>query len=116
MNTQIIESDWKIFKKLKPLALQRYCERLMGSVDRVINDDQRDAHERYLEMYKIVRAGDKKLALMFNGFSRTLAFEQLMMYYGNGLLTDDEIAPLSDENREKIIEIANMRDERDNEE
>jgi len=38
MNDQIKESDWKIYKKLRPLALQRYCERVLGDVDKVIRN------------------------------------------------------------------------------
>jgi len=46
MNDQINKSDWKIFKKLRPLALQRYCDRVTGDVDRVIRDSELDAHKR----------------------------------------------------------------------
>jgi hypothetical protein len=65
MNNQIKESDWKIFKELRPLALQRYCERVMEDVDKIIHVSERDAHERYIEMYKIVRDGDKRLPDIF---------------------------------------------------
>lgn len=105
MNDRIKESDWKIFKKLRPLALQRYCERVMWDVDKIIHKEEEDAHERYIEMYKIVRDGDKKLAQMFDGFSRSRALDQLVMYYGNGLLNDEEIAQLSDETRERVLAI-----------
>jgi hypothetical protein len=102
MNDRIKESDWKIFKELQPLALKRYCEGVMEEVDQIISDTKRDSHERYIEMYKIVRDGDKKLAHMFDGFSRSRAMNQLVMYYGNDLLKEEEIAQLSDETRERI--------------
>lgn len=73
MNDRIKESDWKTFKKLQLLALQRYCERVMGDVDTIISDTKRDPHECYLEMYSIVHNGDKKLAQMFDAFSRSKA-------------------------------------------
>jgi hypothetical protein len=105
MNDRINESDWKTFKELRPLALHRYCERVIGDVDKIIHESERDAHERYLEMYKIIRDGDKKLAHMFDGFSRSRALDQLVMYYGNDLLNEEELAQLSDETREKILAI-----------
>lgn len=105
MNDRIKENDWKKFKELRPLALQRYCKRIMGDVDKIIHESERDAHERYIEMYKIVRDGDKELAHMFDGFSRSKALDQLVMYYGNDLLNEDEIAQLSDETRERILAI-----------
>ena len=103
MNNRFKESDWRIFKELRTLALQRYCERVMGNVDKIIHEKQEDAHERYIEMYKIVRDGDKKLAHMFDGFSRSRAMDQLVMYYGNDLLSDEEIAQLSGETHERIL-------------
>lgn len=111
MNDRIKESDWKIFKVLRPLALQRYCEKVMGDVDRIISDTGRDSHERYIEMYKIVHDRDKKLAQMFDGFSRSKAVFQLVMYYENNLLDDEELARLSNETREKILSIIDFRKE-----
>lgn len=108
MNDRIKESDWKIFKELRPLALERYCEQVMKDVDKIIHKEE-DAHERYIEMYKIVHDGDKKLARMFDGFSRSKALDQLVMYYHNGLLIDEEIAQLSDETREEILAILEFR-------
>jgi len=97
MNDRIKESDWNIFKELRPLALHRYCQRVMGDVDKIIHETEGDAHERYIEMYKIVRDGEKKLAHMFDGFSRSKVLDQLVMNYGNDLLNEEEIALLSDE-------------------
>lgn len=102
MNDRIKESDWKTFKELRPLALQRYCKQVLGDVDKIIHDSEGDAHERYIEMYNIVRDGDKKLAQMFDGFSRSKALSQLVMYYAHDLLDDEEIARLSEETQKRI--------------
>ena len=102
MQNRIKESDWKKFKELRPLALQRYCDRVMHEVDNIIHDHTRDSHERYLQMYTIVRERDKTLARMFDGFSRSKALFQLVMYYGDELLSDEEIGQLSEETRERI--------------
>ena len=108
MNDRIKESDWKIFRELRSLALQRYCKRVMGDVDKIIHDTEGDAHERYIEMYKVVQDGDKKLAHMFDGFSRSKALDQLVMYCGNDLLSDKEIAQFSDETQERIHTILKL--------
>jgi len=50
MMNQIKESDWKIFKKLRPLALERYCESLFEDVYKIIHNETGSAHERYLQM------------------------------------------------------------------
>jgi len=74
----------------------------MNDVDKIVHKDEDNAHERYIEMYKIVREGDKKLARMFDRFSRSKALDQLVMYYDYGLLEDEEISQLSSETRERI--------------
>ena len=102
MNDRIKESDWKIFKELRPLALQRYCASVIEDVDTTIHHTEGDAHERYIEMYKIIKDGDKKLAYMFDGFSRSKAMDQLVVYYNNDLLSDEEIAQFSNETQERI--------------
>ncbi len=90
---------------MRPLALQRYCERVMVDIDKIIQNSERDAYERYTEIYKIVDDGDRKMAQMFDGFSRSKALFQLALYYGNNLLNDDEIAQLSEVARDRIFSI-----------
>ena len=80
----------------------------MGDVDKVIHKEEDNAHERYIEMYKIVHDGDKKLARMFDGFSRSKALDQLVMYYDYGLLDDEEISQLSSETRERVLAILKL--------
>lgn len=105
LRNQFKESDWKIFKELRLLALDRYCKRVMEDVEKTTQQSDNDSHSRYIKMYKTVQEGDKKLAHMFDGFSRSKAVEQLLLYYTNDLLTDEEFSRLSDETRERIIGI-----------
>jgi len=112
MNDRIKESDWRKFKELRPLALQRYCQRVIDEVKDVLDKQNPDSHDQYLEVFNIVHGGDKKLARMFDqGFSRSKAFEQLLMYYGDGLLRDDEIEQLSEENCNSIKSIVSSWEE-----
>lgn len=80
----------------------------MEDVDKIIHKESGDAHEQSIEMYKIVRDGDKKLSHMFDGFSRPKALDQLVMYYDNGLLNDKEIAQFTDETRERVLAILKL--------
>lgn len=105
MNDRIKESDWKVFKKIRPIALQRYCDKVMKNVDEIINNKQRDSHDRYLSMYEIVQDGDEKLSSMFDSFSRSKATNQLVMFYDTGIISDEELAQFSDETREYVLAI-----------
>lgn len=108
MNNKINESDWKVFKKLKPLALDRYCKRVLNEVDEIINDDNVDLHERYSKMYEVVRERDKRMAQIFDHFSRSGALFDLLIYCRENLISEDEFSMLSEESQERIRAIKNI--------
>lgn len=99
MSRQISERDWKYFSRLRPVALERFCGRVLGEVERVIARSETGSHERYLEVYALTRRRDKELAVAFNDPRRSTALMQLLAILSHGLLTDEEIAGFGDERR-----------------
>jgi hypothetical protein len=98
MARPISERDWKLFRRLQPVALERFCERVLADVARVAAGPG-SAHERYLAAYRLVRERDRELVAAFDGPSRSMAWEQLGLIVRAGLLTDDEVAGFADETR-----------------
>jgi hypothetical protein len=101
MTRQISERDWKLFRRIQPVALERFCERVLAEVARVAAGPA-SAHERYLAAYRLLRDRDRDLAAAFDGPSRSMAWEQLGLIARAGLLTDDEAAGFSDETRAAV--------------
>jgi hypothetical protein len=101
MARQISERDWKLFRRLQPVALERFCGRVLADVTRVAAGPG-SAHERYLAAYRLVRERDRELAAAFDGPSRSMAWEQLGLIVRAGLMTDDEVAGFSDETRAAV--------------
>jgi hypothetical protein len=97
MMREIKESDWKVFRKLHPVAVERYCERVLAESESLHRDTSRSAHERYLALYQLFRERDKELARLFDDFRRSTALEQIAIIKGHGLLTDEEFAQFSEE-------------------
>ena len=91
----ISEPDWKLFRQFRSVALERFCERVLKSVDAVISREPGTHHERYLEVYKIVVDGDGELANVFNDFRRSTALLQPRMMHSLRLLKDEEVAQFS---------------------
>jgi hypothetical protein len=60
MPGEIKESDWKVLRRLHPHALDRFCERVLGEIDRVKNDNARSSHRRYLDIFEIVQRRERK--------------------------------------------------------
>jgi hypothetical protein len=79
------ESDWKKFKLVKDLALERFCAVAMTDFEEVIKKENSSNHEKYLYLYKLVQITDKRLGLLFDGHSRSKAQVQLMFLRSEGL-------------------------------
>jgi len=97
MTRQIPESDWKLFRQLHPVALERFCERTLSEVGRLTADSGKSAHERYLAVFRLLQRRDKELAQAFDDFRRSTAWCQLAILRSRGLLTDEEFARFSPE-------------------
>ena len=91
------ESDWKRFRKVKDIALERYCEEALSDVEKVLFREGGSFHEKYLSIYKLIENADKKLGLLFDGHSRSKAAMQLMLIRNEGLVADNELEGMSEE-------------------
>jgi hypothetical protein len=94
---EIKESDWKIFRQLRTVALERFCRRVLDESERLHGDATRSAHERYVAIYQLFHERDKEVARLFNDLRRSTALWQLAAIKAHDLLTDDEFARFSQE-------------------
>lgn len=99
----ILESDWKVLRRLKPVALERFCERTLAECVQVATEGSDSAHERYLALYRLVHERDKELGRAFNNLRRSSAITALISMVNLELLTTDELAEFSDETREILL-------------
>ncbi|TVO52671.1 hypothetical protein [Denitromonas halophila] len=99
----IRESDWKVLRRLHPLALDRYCERTLGECVQIATGGAESAHARYLALYRLVQARDKTLGMAFDNPRRSTAIMTLISLARLDLLTASELDALSDETREAIL-------------
>jgi hypothetical protein len=95
------ESDWKVFKKIKEEAIEKYCSISLCVFRKIIDDEEESPHERYLLNYKAVESSDKKMSLLFDGQSRSKAMLQLLAMRREGLVEEKYLSKLSEEIREQ---------------
>jgi hypothetical protein len=93
------ESDWKVFTELKDKAIEKYCTLALEESQEVISDQKEHVHNRYLYLYKLLQNSNKKMALLFDGHSRSKAWIQLIAIRSEGLADEELLAQLSDEFR-----------------
>ena len=108
MERGIHESDWKLFRKLQPLALDRFCQRVLAEIGQLVADAGKSDHERYLAVYKLLQGRDEELADAFNDPRRSTAVIQLARIQFQELLSDEEFACFSPETRasvERLLEL-----------
>jgi hypothetical protein len=102
MSRTISEPDWKVFRQLRPIALERFCQRVLDEVQALAQDSTRTSHERYLAVFKLLQQRDKELARAFDDFRRSTALVQLGIIQSHRLWTEEELARFSPEARAVI--------------
>jgi hypothetical protein len=98
----ISEADWKLFRQLHPIALERFCQRVLSEVASLASQTDKSSHERYLAVFKLIQRRDKELADAFNDMRRSTALQQLACIRSHELLTDDEFSRFSPETRAAV--------------
>jgi hypothetical protein len=102
MEIHFPESDWKLFRQLRELALERFYQRAMDEICQCASDEDKSCHERYLAVNRLVRDRDERWEEVFNNPRRSSVRIQLARIRMDGLLTDEEFARFSDECRASV--------------
>jgi hypothetical protein len=92
-----------LLRELAPVALDRFCSRVLAEAARIMGKPDATNHERYLELYRLMRARDKELAAAFDDHRRSRALIKLARIYSLGLLTEEELAGFSEGTRETVL-------------
>jgi hypothetical protein len=102
MSRDIKESDWKVFRELRSIALERFCRRILDEIQQEAADADRGTHERYLAVYDRIRRRDREIADAFNDPRRSTAIQRLLAIQSHRLLTEEELGRFSPEIRESL--------------
>jgi hypothetical protein len=98
----IAEADWKVLRRIHPLALERYCEDVLAEIERATHNSAQSTHQRYLDIFKIIERRDREMSRIFNDRKRSNALTMLAGMRAAGLLSEDEFSSLSPETRSAI--------------
>jgi hypothetical protein len=98
----IAEADWKVLRRLHPLALERFCDRVLAEIERLTQLGAQSAHQRYLEIFKTIKQRDREIASIFDNPRRSVALMMLARMRSEGLLMEDEFSSLNSETRSAI--------------
>lgn len=93
------EIDWKLFRKLRELALERFSQNALDEIAVLSAANGKGYHQRYLDVFQLIGERDEEMATAFNDPRRSTAESQLAMMVAGGWLTEEECAQFSDETR-----------------
>ncbi|MCX7681986.1 MAG: peptide ABC transporter substrate-binding protein [Anaerolineae bacterium] len=102
----IREREWNILSRLKPLALERLCRRILeGARELSAAAAEGTYYQTYLALYRYIREQDRLIADCFDDWSRSRALIRLAIWRQQQLLTDEECAAFSPEIREEVTSL-----------
>lgn len=97
------ESDWQLLSRLKPLVLDRLCQRIVQEAGGIISGAKGGRyHSAYLELFEHIQKSDKSLSNGFDDWRRSQAFFILANWCRQKLITDDEFSAFSAQTRKAV--------------
>lgn len=108
MTRSFPERDWKVFREIREVALERLCDRALGDAKAVIDNAAKTQHERFLELFDLLVERNQDVARGFDDPRRSAMLSQLAFIYRLGLLEADELARFSSGTREMIESLAKL--------
>ena len=93
---------------MKDEKLDVVCHRIFEKVEKVLKDDRKSGHKRYLALWKLMRTEDREIGRMFDDPKRSNAINMLVAWRQNGLLTDEELRQFSEKTGESIEALSEM--------
>ena len=120
-NISLTKADKRKCRELIHFGLERECEKYVKDIQRLagkpiplseLNEPYREEngfsvegpwHKRYIALYKKTVSFDKHIAQRYDGMSGGHYLDCVLSLYCEGIISNDEIAPLSDEPREFLI-------------
>ncbi len=92
-------SDWKLFRNLRELALERFSRNILDEIGAASVRDAKSYHQRYLDIFRLVDERNEQMAAAFDNPRRSAGIHQLALMVASGWLTDAEVLQFSEETR-----------------
>ena len=98
------ERDWKLLRELKPVTLERLCERILRSAAEITTQSNLTNHQRYIKLWSLIQEQNEEVTLAFDDHRRSTAFLKILQIHRRGLFTDEEFARFSEQTRKHVLD------------
>lgn len=104
------ESDWKVFRELREVALERFCKRVLERAAAFRENRRLSHHERYLALFRWLGERNEEMALAFDDPTRSRMLGQLMAIRELDLLEAAEFERFTPATRERVASVVRYAD------
>ena len=106
---QFNEHEWKIFRELRLVALDRYCRRVLDEVERLLAATGHSNHERCVDLFDLIKERKREMANTFDDVCRSDAFMCIALMRSLGLFSEEEFARFSEQTRLSVQMLVDIR-------
>ena len=98
---QVIEKDWKLFRKLLPGWQEAYMERLAKEYIELLSSD-RQASDKFWELDQRIKQDKRRTGVLVSGASRSNMFQLIINLINEEAISEDDLKEFSESLRENI--------------
>ena len=98
---QVIEKDWKLFRKLLPGWQEAYMERLAKEYIELLSSD-RQASDKFWELDQRIKQDKRRTGVLARGVSRSNMFQLIINLIYEETISEDDLKEFSESLRENI--------------
>ncbi|NOT62029.1 MAG: hypothetical protein HOP19_17585 [Acidobacteria bacterium] len=102
------DADWKTLRELHPGIRDRFCQRHLDHVSKMINTTKVGAYQRYQDITALMKSFQNLMNLFFADFKRSDGLMKLAGMREAKLVTDEEYALFSAEARAWVEEFLTL--------
>lgn len=95
MPRSVPESDWKLFRRLREVALERFCHSILGELEAICGDEFRSSSDRFRDAFSLLDRRNQEVARLFDEPRRSTMLMQLSAMSHCQLLQPKELAQFS---------------------
>jgi hypothetical protein len=91
-----------LLRQLHPVALDRFCQRVLSDAARLASAAEPGSHERYLALFDLIRRRNRELSYAFDDLRPSTALVRSTFIQSHELLTDEEFGRFTEATREAV--------------
>lgn len=96
------EKDWKVLRKLVPQWQLRYMDKKNKSYIKLLERTDLEPDEKFWKLDKRIRKDQKNIGAVVD-MRRSMALQNIVEFYQEGIITEKDLEPFSDETKDWVM-------------